>query len=155
MDEAGFVVYDGFHLTSTQENSVLVDANLEGSELHIFAVVSYKNISLIRFKILSFRPTFASFPFKFTFSIRLSSPLREKTAPSIMGDSEGHIDFQLYRYTPSVAAAVIFIVLFLLTTAFHLYQLIKCRAWYFSAFVLGGICEFSIISEPGICKPTC
>ncbi|CAI7599649.1 unnamed protein product [Penicillium manginii] len=60
-----------------------------------------------------------------------------------MGDSEGHIDFQLYRYTPSVAAAVIFIVLFLLTTAFHLYQLIKCRAWYFSAFVLGGI--FQII----------
>ncbi|CAG7999982.1 unnamed protein product [Penicillium salamii] len=60
-----------------------------------------------------------------------------------MSDSEGHIDFQLYRYTPSLPAAVIFIVLFVLTAAYHIYQLVKCRAWYFIAFVLGGI--FQII----------
>ncbi|KAK9851440.1 hypothetical protein MYU51_009747 [Penicillium brevicompactum] len=60
-----------------------------------------------------------------------------------MGSSEGHIDFQLYRYTPSLPAAVIFIVLFVLTTACHVYQIIKCRAWYFTAFVLGGV--FQII----------
>jgi hypothetical protein len=58
-----------------------------------------------------------------------------------MSDSEDHIDFQLYRYAPSVAAAVIFIVLFVLTTVYHLYQLIKYRSWYFIAFVVGGICE--------------
>jgi hypothetical protein len=68
--------------------------------------------------------------------------LREKPASSIMGDSGGHIDFQLYRYTPSVPAAVIFTILFLGTTAYHLYQLIKCRSWYFCAFISGGICEF-------------
>lgn len=61
-----------------------------------------------------------------------------------MGDSEEHIDFQLYRYTPSLAAAVIFVVLFVLTTAYHIYQVVKCRAWYFTAFVLGGVCEFSL-----------
>jgi len=59
-----------------------------------------------------------------------------------MSDSKGQIDFQLYRYTPSIPAAVIFVVLFLLTTAYHFYQLIKSRSWYFSAFVVGGICEF-------------
>jgi hypothetical protein len=60
-----------------------------------------------------------------------------------MGDSGQHIDFKLYRYTPSVAAAVIFIILFTITTAFHVWQLIKSRSWYFIAFVLGGICEYS------------
>lgn len=58
-----------------------------------------------------------------------------------MSDSNHQIDFELYRYTPNIAAAVIFIVLFTLSTAYHSYQLIKCRAWYFIAFVIGGICE--------------
>lgn len=58
-----------------------------------------------------------------------------------MSDSEEYIDFQLYRYDPNLAAAVIFVVLFVLTTVCHLYQLIKSRSWYFIAFVLGGICE--------------
>jgi hypothetical protein len=58
-----------------------------------------------------------------------------------MSDSSQHIDFKLYRYTPSVAAAAIFITLFIVTTVFHLWQLIKSRSWYFIAFVFGGICE--------------
>ena len=61
--------------------------------------------------------------------------------PYNMSDGSGQIDFQLYRYTPNLAAAAIFIVLFTLTTIYHTYQLIKTRAWYFIAFVLGGICE--------------
>ncbi|CRL30386.1 RTA1 like protein [Penicillium camemberti] len=56
-----------------------------------------------------------------------------------MGDSGGDIDFQLYRYTPSFAAAVVFIVLFFLTTLYHICQLVKSRSWYFIAFVMGGI----------------
>ncbi|KAK4863036.1 hypothetical protein LT330_010618 [Penicillium expansum] len=60
-----------------------------------------------------------------------------------MTESGGKVDFQLYRYIPSVAAAVIFIVLFVLTTLYHIYQLTKSRSWYFIAFVLGGI--FQII----------
>lgn len=63
-----------------------------------------------------------------------------------MSDTTPQIDFQLYRYTPSIAAAILFTVLFFLTTAFHLYQLIRNKTWYFIAFVLGGICKWSSTS---------
>ncbi|KAI3006402.1 hypothetical protein CBS147346_3693 [Aspergillus niger] len=56
---------------------------------------------------------------------------------------QNHINFELYRYTPSRAAAGIFVALFLLTTIYHIYQLWRRRAWYFIAFVIGGI--FQII----------
>ncbi|KAH8700718.1 putative RTM1-like protein [Talaromyces proteolyticus] len=62
--------------------------------------------------------------------------------------SNDHIDFKLYRYTPSTAAAVVFAVLFFLTTIYHIYQLYRRRAWYFIAFVIGGI--FQIIGY--ICR---
>ncbi|CAI6332794.1 unnamed protein product [Periconia digitata] len=50
----------------------------------------------------------------------------------------GANDFRLYRYDPSMAAAVIFIILFTLITAIHSYQLIRTRAWIFIPFVIGG-----------------
>ncbi|KAL3440274.1 RTA1 like protein [Aspergillus insuetus] len=53
------------------------------------------------------------------------------------------IDFKLYRYTPNRAAAGLFVALFLLTTIYHVYQVSRGRAWYFLAFVIGGI--FQII----------
>ncbi|KAL4879317.1 RTA1 like protein [Aspergillus karnatakaensis] len=53
------------------------------------------------------------------------------------------IDFKLFRYTPKLAPAGIFLGLFLLTTLYHTYQIYKKRAWYFTAFVAGGI--FQII----------
>lgn len=67
-----------------------------------------------------------------------------------MSDSSQHIDFKLYRYTPSVAAAAIFIALFIITTVFHLWQLIKSRSWYFIAFVLGGICKYLTKQDLGL-----
>ncbi|KAJ5193785.1 RTA-like protein [Penicillium cf. griseofulvum] len=57
-------------------------------------------------------------------------------------------DFKLYRYTPSLVAAIIFIVLFVLATFYHLYQVIRTRAWYFTIFVVGG--AFQIIGY--ICR---
>ncbi|PYI09287.1 RTA1 domain protein [Aspergillus sclerotiicarbonarius CBS 121057] len=51
--------------------------------------------------------------------------------------------YELYRYTPSLAAAVLFIILFILITAYHVYQMAQARAWYFICFILGGI--FQII----------
>ena len=50
-------------------------------------------------------------------------------------------DFKYYRYDPSLAAAIIFMVLFSLTSLFHLYQLIRARTWYFLALVIGAIFE--------------
>ncbi|KKZ63099.1 hypothetical protein EMCG_00309 [[Emmonsia] crescens] len=46
-----------------------------------------------------------------------------------------------YKYTPSKAAAVVFIVLFLPTTSFHTFQLVKKRVWFFIPIVIGGIFE--------------
>ena len=48
--------------------------------------------------------------------------------------------FRFYAYTPSLAAAIIFIILFALTTALHTYQLTKTRAWYLIPIVIGGLC---------------
>ncbi|OJJ83729.1 RTA1 domain-containing protein [Aspergillus glaucus CBS 516.65] len=60
----------------------------------------------------------------------------------------GEIDFKLYRYTPSLVAAIIFIVLFVLMTFYHLYQVVRTRSWYFTIFVVGG--AFQIIGY--ICR---
>ncbi|GIJ81638.1 hypothetical protein Asppvi_000137 [Aspergillus pseudoviridinutans] len=62
--------------------------------------------------------------------------------------SDGQIGFKLYRYTPSTAAAALFVALFLLTTIYHVYQLSRARALYFIAFVVGGF--FQIIGY--ICR---
>jgi hypothetical protein len=51
--------------------------------------------------------------------------------------------FVLYRYRPNLAAAVIFIICFLLTTLFHTFQIWRKRTWYFIPLVIGGICTAS------------
>ncbi|KAL1618785.1 hypothetical protein SLS56_010388 [Neofusicoccum ribis] len=45
------------------------------------------------------------------------------------------------QYEPSLAAAIIFTVLFAGPTGLHLFQLWKYRTWSFIPFVLGGICR--------------
>lgn len=49
--------------------------------------------------------------------------------------------FKLYRYDPSLAAAIIFIILFLLITAWHSFTLLRTKTWFFIPFVLGGFCQ--------------
>lgn len=51
----------------------------------------------------------------------------------------GTIDFVFYYYTPSAAAAGIFLVLFGLTSLLHFYQLVRTRTWFMIPFVIGGI----------------
>ncbi|KAH6849569.1 putative RTM1-like protein [Alternaria alternata] len=55
--------------------------------------------------------------------------------------AEETVDFKLYRYNPSMAAAVIFIILFFLITALHSYQMMRTRTWIFIPFVIGGVFE--------------
>jgi hypothetical protein len=47
----------------------------------------------------------------------------------------------LYHYDPSFVAAVIFIILFVITTFLHVFQLAWKRTWYFIPFVIGGFCK--------------
>ncbi|PYI02614.1 RTA1 like protein [Aspergillus sclerotiicarbonarius CBS 121057] len=46
-----------------------------------------------------------------------------------------------YNYTPSTAAAIIFLLLFGGTTGYHIWLLIRNRTWFFITFVIGGLFE--------------
>ena len=48
--------------------------------------------------------------------------------------------FKYYRYDPSMAAAIIFIVAFLATTILHFYQLVRTKTWIVTPLLVGGIC---------------
>ncbi|KAG7285716.1 hypothetical protein NEMBOFW57_008010 [Staphylotrichum longicolle] len=55
--------------------------------------------------------------------------------------------FKLYRYDPSLAANIVFIVLFAAATAGHIFLLVRKKVWYFIPFVLG--CTFETIGYVG------
>ncbi|KAI9038220.1 RTA1 domain-containing protein [Aspergillus affinis] len=55
---------------------------------------------------------------------------------------EAREGFKFFQYTPSLGAAVVFIICFLITTTFHTYQMFRTRTWFFIAFVLGGYFEW-------------
>ncbi|GKU07406.1 rta1 protein [Fusarium langsethiae] len=50
-------------------------------------------------------------------------------------------DFKLYRYDPSLPAAIVSVVIFAILTAAHTWRLFRVRAYYFTAFTIGGIFE--------------
>ncbi|KAH7141769.1 RTA1 like protein-domain-containing protein [Dactylonectria macrodidyma] len=50
-------------------------------------------------------------------------------------------DFYLWKYVPSMAAGVIFTVLFLLLSAAHTWKMIRCRLWFCIPFTIGGYME--------------
>ncbi|KAJ4361178.1 hypothetical protein N0V95_002148 [Ascochyta clinopodiicola] len=56
-----------------------------------------------------------------------------------MADSEHEGSYVLYHYTPSLAAAAVFVVLFALTTGFHMFQTFKKRSWFMTPFIIGGL----------------
>lgn len=49
--------------------------------------------------------------------------------------------FELWHYSPSIAAAVIFTVLFVLLTAYHTFLLVRRRTWFCIPFLVAGILE--------------
>ncbi|KAF2800356.1 RTA1-domain-containing protein [Melanomma pulvis-pyrius CBS 109.77] len=59
-----------------------------------------------------------------------------------MANSTAPRTYQLYQYSPSIAGAVIFVLLFLSTTTLHLYQMFKKRTWFLTPLVIGGCFEF-------------
>jgi hypothetical protein len=50
-------------------------------------------------------------------------------------------DFKLYRYDPSMAGAVIFVLAFIAATGLHFYQMIRTKTYFFVPFVIGGLFE--------------
>jgi hypothetical protein len=47
-----------------------------------------------------------------------------------------------YPYDPSKAGAAIVMLLFGTSAFFHLWQMIKTKTWYFSAFLVGAFSEY-------------
>jgi hypothetical protein len=45
----------------------------------------------------------------------------------------------LFPYAPSEIGAILFAGLFGLSTLYHLFQMIRGRAWFYTAFVVGSI----------------
>ncbi|PLB49613.1 RTA1-domain-containing protein [Aspergillus steynii IBT 23096] len=59
-----------------------------------------------------------------------------------MADSDSHGGWKAYEYYPSMAAAVIFILLFIVVDLLHTYHLVRTRTWFFIPLVIGGWFEF-------------
>lgn len=57
------------------------------------------------------------------------------------GGLREELDFELYRYTPSLPAAIIATAVFAILTALHTWRMFRSRAFYFIAFTIGGLCE--------------
>lgn len=53
-------------------------------------------------------------------------------------------DTGYYPYKPSSAGAIIFMLAFGGSALFHLWQMIKARAWFFTAFLVGALSEFLV-----------
>lgn len=54
-------------------------------------------------------------------------------------DPGAGFNFQLYRYTPSLPAAIVSVVVFAILTLLHTWRLYRARAFYFTAFTVGGL----------------
>lgn len=51
-------------------------------------------------------------------------------------------DYYLWEYVPSMAASVIFLLLFLAPTLFHVWKAWKTHARFCIPFILGGVCTY-------------
>ncbi|KAI8664961.1 hypothetical protein NCS56_00930400 [Fusarium sp. Ph1] len=54
-------------------------------------------------------------------------------------DPGAAFDFKLYRYTPSLPAAIASVAVFAILTVLHTWRLLRARAFYFTAFTIGGV----------------
>jgi len=55
--------------------------------------------------------------------------------------------YALFPYEPSKIGAILFAVLFGLSTIYHLFQMIRGRAWFYTAFVIGSISTSLLLSS--------
>lgn len=59
----------------------------------------------------------------------------------------GYEGWVAYEYYPSMAAAVIFVVLFGTVTLLHSFHLFRTRTWFFIPLVIGGYCESDLLQK--------
>jgi hypothetical protein len=66
----------------------------------------------------------------------VSKPLQTMNLASRQDDG----GFKLYHYDPSMAAAAAFIILFIIASATHCWQMFRTRCWIVVPLVIGGFC---------------
>ena len=54
-------------------------------------------------------------------------------------------EFHLYRYTPSLPAAAIAVVVFVILTTVHTWRIRKAGSVYFIPFTVGGLCMYKLL----------
>jgi hypothetical protein len=57
-------------------------------------------------------------------------------------DDQPYGEFVFYYYEPSMAAAIIFILLFGASSILHSVQMFMTRTWFMIPFLVGGFCKF-------------
>ena len=63
-------------------------------------------------------------------------------------DDGGLSDFEFYKYVPNIGGTVFYIIVFLLTTVLHTYQMIRTRTWFMIPFCIGGVCKSTYLPVP-------
>jgi hypothetical protein len=56
-------------------------------------------------------------------------------------EEDPYAGFIFYNYAPSMAAAIIFVLLFGATSILHSVQMSMTRTWFMIPFVIGGFCK--------------
>jgi RTA1 like protein len=59
-------------------------------------------------------------------------------------------DFKLYRYTPSLGAAIVFIICFGICAAFHGWKIFRKRIFYFIPVLIGALCKHGTKSSSSL-----
>lgn len=59
-------------------------------------------------------------------------------------------EYRLYEYNPSTAAAITATACFGLITICHLIHYFAQRTWFFTPFIIGGICMLSFLTSHSI-----
>lgn len=78
--------------------------------------------------------------------------IRDSNASDAAAAESAESSFQLYHYDPTTIGAMIFVILFLGTSLFHSWQLIRSRCWFVIPLVMGG---FSKSYAPDCTTSTC
>jgi hypothetical protein len=60
---------------------------------------------------------------------------------SIRADDPSENTFKMYHYHPSEAGAIAFVILYLITTLTHAWQVCRYRVWFVTPIIIGGILE--------------
>lgn len=62
-----------------------------------------------------------------------------------MAELQSYRGYYLWRYVPSLAASIIFLILFLATTVYHSWKIWRTRTRFCIVFAIGGLCMQAIV----------